>query len=162
MREVSATTKFTVYNRSELTNSLQELVKKAESHTKTAYAPFSNFPVGAALMLNTGEVLGASNQENSAYPSGLCAERSLLFYTGANYPEGIITDLAIAVTDVTDKTPFPCGGCLQVIAEYQFKQNTPINIYLIHPVLDEIWHGKGVENLLPYAFSRTHLGVSGK
>ena len=162
MREVSATTKFNIYTRGELPEGVKELLAEAESQTKNAYAPYSHFPVGAALRLESGKMLGANNQENSAYPSGLCAERNLLFFTGSNYPKENVIHLAVAVTDITDKTPYPCGACLQVIAETQFRQNSPINIYLIHPVLDEIWHCIGVQNLLPYAFSRTHLGVWGK
>lgn len=119
-----------------------------------AYAPYSNFRVGAALRLNSGEIITGNNQENSAYPSGLCAERVVLFYASAKYPNLIIESLAIIAQSndlAEDFIVTPCGACRQVLIESQFRQNKDIRVLMASTT------GKGlifnsVDLLLPFSF----------
>jgi len=100
-----------------------------------------------------------SNQENAAYPSGLCAERTAIFYTGANYPEATILKMAITAASDTNPTlsPIPpCGACRQSIAEYEFKQNQPIEIYFMGEK-GAIFKSDSLKNLLPITFDKNFL-----
>ncbi len=118
----------------ELDANIQNLVSKAYESTEKAYAPYSKFHVGAAVELNSGEIVLGNNQENIAYPSGLCAERVALFFAGANYPNEAVKNLIIvAKGDLIgpDDCLSPCGSCRQVIAETEMKQKSPIRIFLI-------------------------------
>lgn len=135
----------------------QQLVEAAKKARQGSHSPYSNFQVGAALRLASGKLVLGSNQENAAYPSGLCAERTALFWAGANHPGEIIEALAVCVKEGAPHLPFPCGSCLQVISEYQKKQEKVIDIYLIHPQEDLIYKASGVEQFLPFSFNRTHL-----
>ena len=113
---------------------VQELVHKAYEIAEKAYAPYSNFHVGAILEMEDGSVISGSNQENIAYPSGLCAERVALFYAGAQFPgKEIKRIVVVAKGDLIGKDDClsPCGSCRQVIAESERRQNTEIEIYLI-------------------------------
>jgi cytidine deaminase len=119
---------------SELDAHLQNLVAKAYESAANAYAPYSKFHVGAAVELNSGDIVMGNNQENIAYPSGLCAERVALFFVGANYPNETVKNLVIvAKGDLIgeDDCLSPCGSCRQVIAETEMKQKSPIKIFLI-------------------------------
>lgn len=119
---------------SELSAEEQELVKKAQEAASKAYAPYSDFFVGASVLLETGEVILGNNQENIAYPSGLCAERVALFYAGANHPGIAVQTLVIVARGELvgpDECISPCGSCRQVIAESEFRQKTPIRLILI-------------------------------
>lgn len=119
---------------SELSDGEQELVKKAQEAASRAYAPYSDFFVGASVLLETGEVILGNNQENIAYPSGLCAERVALFYAGANHPGVAVQTLVIVASGELvgpDECISPCGSCRQVIAESEFRQKTPIRLILI-------------------------------
>lgn len=135
------------------------LLEKANIARDTAYAPYSNFSVGAALLLENGEIFLGSNQENAAYPSGLCAERVAIFYAGASYP-GIVVKTLI-VTCSSKKTEInkplsPCGACRQAIAEYEIRQKKPIRIIMTGqkgPLLI----CEGIENLLPLLFNGEFL-----
>lgn len=126
------------------------LIQKAQQMAEGAYAPYSGFPVGAAVRLSDGTLFGASNQENAAYPSGLCAERVLLFYVSA---QGLIPQIeALAVYAPTSPMPVsPCGGCRQVMWEYQQHTPRPWKIYLVGQSTT-ILRLEGVEVLLPLAF----------
>jgi len=107
-----------------------EMAKKASS---TAYAPYSKFSVGAAILMDDGEIYTGSNQENIAFPSGLCAERTVLFYVGSNYPEKKVLKLAIYADGelVNNENPIsPCGGCRQVIAEVIKRQKQSFQLIL--------------------------------
>ena len=130
MKEIITQTQLFVYETfEELPIDIQNLMNQAVEIRKKAYAPYSRFRVGAALLLDNGKVVLGSNQENAAYPSGLCAERVAIFYAGANYPEAKILKMAISATsDLTSNTtPIPpCGSCRQSIAEYEFKQELNI------------------------------------
>lgn len=112
----------------------QELVTKAYEIMEKAYAPYSKFKVGATVRLENGEILRGSNQENIAYPSGLCAERTVLFYAGANFPDKKIETLCVvAKGDLVDIDAIlsPCGSCRQVMAESEKRQNKPYRVILV-------------------------------
>jgi len=139
---------------SELEEGWLDLLKAAESACDQAYAPYSNFTVGAALRLEDGSLIIGTNQENGAYPLGLCAERVAFFAAGSQHPDQKITRVAVAAkpSSSLDFSPVtPCGGCRQVMLEYEQKQDQPIPI---------IFRGKGgqvfkidsIEDLLPLPF----------
>lgn len=139
---------------SELPELEQNLVEKAFSISNDAYAPYSNFKVGAAVLLGNGEVVLGSNQENIAYPSGLCAERVALFYTGANYPNETIKLLVIvAKGDLLpfDKILSPCGSCRQVLVESESRQTEPFQVILVSQNRRTI-RFSSAKDLLPFAF----------
>jgi cytidine deaminase len=132
----------------------QDLVQKAYSIAEKAYAPYSNFRVGAMLLLEDGTEVAGNNQENIAYPSGLCAERVALFYAGANFPETAIQTLVIvAKGDLIkqDDCVSPCGSCRQVIAESEKRQSTNIRIILVSESGRTFVFDKGTD-LLVFAF----------
>jgi cytidine deaminase len=132
----------------------QDLVLKAYSIAEKAYAPYSNFRVGAMLLLEDGTEVAGNNQENIAYPSGLCAERVALFYAGANFPETAIQTLVIvAKGDLIkqDDCVSPCGSCRQVIAESEKRQSTNIRIILVSESGRTFVFDKGTD-LLVFAF----------
>ena len=141
----------------ELTESDQILVKKAFDVSKTAYAPYSKFHVGASLRLSNGEIITGSNQENIAYPSGLCAERVALFYTGANYPNEQIETLCVVAEGELlpiDKILSPCGACRQVMLETEVRQKKSYRIILVSQNGVSIVFDSAVD-LLPLAFGIT-------
>jgi len=112
----------------------QQLVEAAYRAAESAYAPYSNFSVGAALLLENDTILTGNNQENIAYPSGLCAERVALFYAGANYPGVAINTLVVvAKGDLVgpEDCISPCGSCRQVMAESEFRQEVPMRLILV-------------------------------
>ena len=125
MKEITITTQFTAYNAvNELPTDIQELMEQAIAVRKKAYAPYSKFRVGAAILLDNGQIVLGSNQENAAYPSGLCAERVAIFQAGAIYPEAKILKMAITAASDTNKTQVP--SLLAVLADNQLpnmKQN---------------------------------------
>ncbi len=157
MEIVKSEIELTRLTASELSAEYQSLVKEAKQALGGSHSPYSHFAVGAALLLESGEIIIGSNQENAAYPSGLCAERTALFYAGASHPGEVIRALAVVVQKPIERFPFPCGSCLQVMSEYQEKQDQPIDVLMIHPVSGEVMLSKGVQNLLPFAFKKSHL-----
>ena len=154
MQEKKIELSFILAHLSELSAEEQHLVSNAKSAFKTAYAPYSGFLVGASVLLENGEVINGSNQENVAYPSGLCAERVALFYAGAKYPNVKINTIAVSVLsknfEVTDVIS-PCGACRQVMAEYEDKQDKAIKV-ILHSPTDEVLIANTVEDLLPFMF----------
>lgn len=137
----------------------QDLCKEAVSAMATSHSPYSKFRVGAAVKLESGKIVYGSNQENAAYPSGLCAERVALFTIGSTYPGDKI--ISIAITAHTDNFPITepvtsCGACLQVMAEYEKKQSYPIEV-LFYCQNGSIIKTKGIKSLLPFAFAETRL-----
>ncbi len=157
MEILKSQVELTKFQQGEMATQYQSLISEAQGALKGSYAPYSNFPVGAAVLLHNGEVVIGSNQENAAYPSGLCAERTALFFTGASHPKTKIRAIAVVVQNPIGRFPFPCGSCLQVISEFQEKQSEPIDILMVHPNTSEVLLSKGVENLLPFAFKKSHL-----
>lgn len=143
----------------ELTEKDRLLCELSEQALTSSYSPYSKFRVGTAIRLRTGETILGSNQENLAYPSGLCAERVALFTIGANYPNAVIESMAItAQTDAFEilKPVTSCGGCLQVMAEFERKQNAPIEV-IFYCLGGEILKVPSVKSLLPFAFVEDKL-----
>lgn len=146
-----------VYNEYESLDQLdlrdRELAQAAIEATKSSYAPYSHFNVGAAVRLDNGEIIKGSNQENAAYPSGICAERTAMFYASANYPENAMTAIAITASQngtLCDNPVTPCGSCRQVMAQYQTKGGQPMEILLIGG--KKIWKFSKVDDVLPLIF----------
>ena len=138
---------------SQMTPEDQEMVAAAIQAQKGSYSPYSKFQVGAALKLENGLVLKGANQENAAYPSGLCAERTVMFFAGANYPDIPFDTLAIAGADhgvLCESPASPCGSCRQVMAEYQKKHKKPFNIILVGSTRIRKFHC--VDDVLPFIF----------
>ena len=160
MKKITITSQFSAYNSlQELPTDIQDLMEQAVAVRKNAYAPYSKFRVGAALLLDNGKIVLGSNQENAAYPSGLCAERVAIFHAGAIYPNAKIVKMAITAASDTNKTiaPIPpCGACRQSIAEYETRQETPIEIYFMGETGD-IYKSDSLKNLLPFMFDKKFL-----
>lgn len=150
----------TVYdNESELDSVAFALLQSAREATQTAYAPYSNFLVGAAVLLEDGTIVRGSNQENAAYPSGLCAERTAIFAAGANYPNQKVIMVAVTAKR-RGETAFvvanPCGSCRQVLAEYEEKQANPIQI-IMEGGDGKVYTCHSINMLLPMKFSSLNL-----
>lgn len=131
------------------------LVDAARGAVAGSYSPYSHFRVGAAILLSNGVTVTGANQENVAYPSGTCAERSACFYAGARYPEATFELIAIAARG-TDDTPVarpvaPCGACRQALLEYEMLAKHPVPVLLVGA--DEIYRLPSVASLLPLAFT---------
>lgn len=160
MKEIQINTSFTAFDSvTELPQEIQGLMQKAIEIRKNAYAPYSKFRVGAALLLDNGQIVLGSNQENAAYPSGLCAERVAVFHSNAIYPDATIVKMAISAASDINPTlsPIPpCGACRQSISEYEFKQNTPIEIYFMGES-GEVYKSDSIKNLLPLTFDKNFL-----
>lgn len=160
MRKINITSDFLVYaNVNELQSEIQNLMKKAVATRKKAYAPYSKFKVGAAILLDNGKIVLGSNQENAAYPSGLCAERVAIFQAGSIYPEAKILKMAITAASDANQTTTPippCGACRQSISEYEIKQEMPIEIYFMGEI-GEIYQSESIQNLLPLMFDKKFL-----
>ena len=143
----------------ELTIPVQKLIKKAAKAREKAYAPYSHFLVGAALELENGVIVSGNNQENASYPSGLCAERTAIYYAGAEFPNQKILRMAIvagSTKNPTTKPIPPCGACRQALSEYELKQSNPLELYFMG-TSGEIASSKSVENILPWVFDKTVL-----
>jgi cytidine deaminase len=154
MQEKKIQLSFITAHISELSENEKQLVENAKLALKTAYAPYSGFLVGSSVLLENGEIINGSNQENVAYPSGLCAERVALFYAGARYPDIKVKKIAVSVLsknfEVNDVIS-PCGACRQVMAEYEDKQEQSIKV-ILHSPTDEVLIANTVEDLLPFMF----------
>lgn len=143
----------------ELPQVAQKLMQQAIAARHRAYAPYSKFTVGCALLLDNGEVITGNNQENAAYPSGLCAERVAIFAAGATYPGVGIHMMALTASPEDDSlsTPVPpCGACRQSIAEYENRQQNPIPIYFMGAA-GQVVQAQSLEDLLPLVFDRSYL-----
>ena len=143
----------------ELPKEIVLLMNKAIEAREKAYAPYSNFNVGAALLLDNNEIITGSNQENASYPSGLCAERTAIYYANSQYPNNKIVRMAITAGSKKNKTTAPippCGACRQAIAEYEVKQESPIEIYFMGEI-GKIAKSDSLANLLPFIFDKSVL-----
>ena len=160
MKEVKIETTLQVYDHlNDTPKEVQDLMEQAISAREKAYAPYSKFNVGAALLLENKEIITGSNQENASYPSGLCAERTAIYFAGAKYPEEKITRMAISASSKihTTITPIPpCGACRQAISEYENKQNHPIEIYFMGES-GKVVRSNSLANLLPLGFDKSYL-----
>jgi cytidine deaminase len=160
MKEVKLETVLEIYNDiSELPESVRRIMKIAVEARESAYAPYSKFKVGAAILLENGEVIAGSNQENASYPSGLCAERTAIYYAHARYPDVKMKRMALTASSqkqITDRPIPPCGACRQAIAEYEKKQDEPIEIYFMG-AQGKVVKSKSLANLLPLLFDNSVL-----
>ena len=153
MEERKIVTSVLVYGYDELPEAYKMLVDAAKAATRNSYAPYSKFNVGAAILLENGEIVSGTNQENAAYPSGICAERTTLFYASASRPGKPMAALAIAACqggELVGEPVTPCGACRQVMAQYQLKSGMPMRILLVGA--HKIWEFAKVEDLLPLMF----------
>ena len=142
----------------ELENSYEELINNAKEAAEKAYAPYSKFKVGAAVMLENEVIVKGNNQENAAYPSGLCAERVAIFYANAQYPDIAIKAIAIAALTTSGFTmePIPpCGSCLQVMLESEQKSNSSIQVFLYGQ--NKITVADSIKQFLPVNFTKDML-----
>ena len=138
---------------------IQLLLQSSIEAMHRAYATYSNFHVGAAVLLEDGRTIQGNNQENAAYPSGLCAERVAIFAAGANFPGIVITAIAITASSATFTSGdpvTPCGSCRQSMLEYELKQNAPIAVYLLSPS-GQVIRIPSVSQLLPLYFESKNL-----
>lgn len=143
---------FEYENLNDLPDEYRGLLYKAREATGNAYAPYSGFFVGAAVLLGNGEVITGNNQENAAYPSGLCAERVALFYASANYPDEAVVAIAISASDKSGKIRgevSPCGSCRQVLLETESRFEKPVKVILDGQKIKIV---EGIENFLPLGF----------
>ena len=140
----------------------RELVDAAKEATHRSYAPYSHFSVGAAVRLADGTIVTGSNQENAAYPSGTCAERTALFYANARHPDLPVHTMAVAARDasgfLTSPIP-PCGACRQVLLETENRYHHPMRIILFGT--EESYLLDGTSSLLPLSFGMKHLKGNG-
>lgn len=160
MKPLIITSTLEVYDSiDEVPADVQELMKKAIEVRDAAYAPYSKFKVGAAISLDNNETVVGSNQENASYPSGLCAERTAVYYAGAKYPESKILKIAISAKSlkhqVTSPVP-PCGACRQALVEYEVKQKEPIELYFMGEA-GKVMKAESVKDILPLVFDNTCL-----
>ncbi|MBV1924587.1 MAG: cytidine deaminase [Flavobacteriaceae bacterium] len=134
-------------------------MNKAHEAREKAYAPYSHFRVGATLLLESGTIISGNNQENAAYPSGLCAERVAVYHAGAVYPSQKITSLAITARSlnkkITEPIP-PCGACRQALVEYEVKQESDIETYFMGES-GKIIKANSIKDLLPLIFNKEYL-----
>lgn len=146
------------YSMEELSAADQKLLNCAREAARNAYSPYSGFHVGSAVMMENGEIVKANNQENAAYPSGLCAERVALFYAASNFPGIPVKVVAISGTDhenILLPLVKPCGACCQVLSEYEDLAGSPIRVILDGSI--GITVIEGIDNLLPFRFTRNDL-----
>lgn len=160
MKPLTITSRLEVYDSvDELPEDVKHLMSKAFEARNNAYAPYSNFKVGAALILDNNEVVIGSNQENASYPSGLCAERTAAFAAGAMYPNNKIEKIAISAKSMRRQVVAPvppCGACRQALAEYEGKQNQAIELYFMGET-GKVVKADSIKDLLPLLFDNSCL-----
>lgn len=155
MKEINITTRIEVLGYDELPPQLLSLVEAARKTTSRSYAPYSHFSVGAAILLDNGQMVTGSNQENAAYPSGTCAERTACFYAHSAYPDSRMEVIAIAARGVDgeflDNPISPCGGCRQALLEYENLAGRNMKVILVGA--SKVYVIPSIKSLLPLAFS---------
>ncbi len=160
MKPLTITSRLEVYESiEEVPQDVQNLMEKAIEVRDAAYAPYSNFKVGAAIYLENDETVVGSNQENASYPSGLCAERTAVYYAGAKFPNTRILKIAISAKSLRHKvvSPVPpCGACRQALVEYEVKQDEAIELYFMGET-GKVVKADSVKDLLPLVFDSTCL-----
>lgn len=147
------------YQPEAVSNEIKQLIEMAKKAALNAYAPYSNFQVGAALQLDNGKIITGNNQENACYPTGLCAERVAFFSAKSQYPVSKILSIAIVAKRSADdffKLATPCGSCRQAMSEYENNQNQNIAVYLADAD-GTVFESESIDNLLPFKFSDKDL-----
>lgn len=159
MKEMILESKVKVCTYDEFSNEEKKLIDAAREAATRSYAPYSQFNVGAAVQLSDGTIVTGNNQENAAYPSGLCAERTTLFWAGSQYPDKAVETLAIAARTKSGELPVPippCGACRQVILETEQRYNKPIRI-ILYGAKECYLIEDGIKALLPLRFDADFL-----
>lgn len=155
MKDIELLTTIQAKSYGELDARERGLVERAQAATGGSYSPYSHFRVGAAILLDNGEVIAGANQENVAFPSGTCAERSAAFYAGANYPEAHFEMIAIASVGTDGLVPeiptAPCGACRQALLEYEMRAGH--NVPLLLAGREVVYRLPSVRSLLPLSFT---------
>ncbi len=158
MRTQDIVAKIQVYTIDECNEEKKKLIEAAKEATKRAYAPYSKFHVGAALLLENGEIITGSNQENAAYPTTLCAERTAIFYANSQNPDMPISTIAVAAFadgDFTEEACAPCGSCRQVISEVENRYGKPVSVIMYGK--KHIYEVSTIQSLLPLSFGKENL-----
>ena len=159
-KKLSIISDFEVYDSAKDLNPQENiLLQKAKEALENAHAPYSNFYVGASVLLENGEIIIGNNQENAAYPSGLCAERVAIFFASASFSNIAIKTIAIScksLNTIIEGPVTPCGACRQVIAEYETKFNKPIRI-IMQGEKGDVYAANGIQSLLTLMFNRKYL-----
>ena len=158
MEEIHLDIKIEQYAMEELSDSEQELVRSAIKAMHNAYANYSRFYVGAALRLANGQIVIGANQENAAFPSGLCAERSAIFAAQSRCPEQAIVAMAVAARNekgFLSEPITPCGACRQVVLEMEDRYKQPVRILLYGE--NRIFELSSIKDLLPLSFVDAHM-----
>lgn len=159
MKEMNISTTVKVCAIEDFSSEDRELINAARAATSGSYAPYSHFSVGAAVRLDDGTIVTGNNQENAAYPSGLCAERTTLFWANARYPHNAVDTLAIAARTDSGELPVPippCGACRQVILEVEKRFQRPIRI-ILYGAKESYLIEDGIKALLPLSFDAGYL-----
>lgn len=160
MKKINVTTSAIMFDDlSELSSNDQLLMNKAIEARKKAYAPYSKFNVGVALLLSNEEIILGNNQENAAYPSGMCAERVAIWKAGSEYPNMIVKKIAITAASensTVNKPVGPCGACRQTLSEYEINQKEPIEIIFMGEV-GKVIKTESLLSLLPFSFDSSYL-----
>ena len=157
MNKKSLNIEYLEYDSVKLMNSEErDLITQADENLKNAYAPYSKFKVSAVCQMENGVVVKGTNQENGAYPSGLCAERVAIFAAKSQFPDKKV-DKIVITTELTTTSPVsPCGACRQVLIEYELTQNQPIEL-IMKSGDSKVWKFKSVKDILPFAFDGEFL-----
>jgi len=151
-------TKISISTIEECNNDTKNLIKKAQDIALKAYAPYSNFHVGAAVLLSNGEVITGNNQENAAYPAGICAERTALAYANAQHPNIPVEAIAIVAyhnNSFTDDICSPCGICRQFLVEVENKFDHPMRVIMCSN--NQVYEVATAKDLLPLSFDKSNL-----
>lgn len=158
MESLEIITKIRIYSILEYSEQKKILIEEAKKAAFSAYAPYSNYQVGAAILLNNDTIITGNNQENAAYPSGLCAERTALFYANSRYPDIAVKAIAIAAYNkgsFTKDVCTPCGSCRQVLVEAENRYEQPIEIIMYGN--DYIYEVDSIRDLLPLSFGKSSM-----
>lgn len=164
MRQRIFSEPYRIYSYDELTEEDRQLIDEARRATFNSYSPYSRFSVGAALRLHDGNIVCGSNQENAAYPSGLCAERTALFYANSQYPGQAVEALAIAARnergEFVRRPVSPCGACRQAMLETERRFRRPLRVLLAGT--ENILELPGISLLLPFSFDASSMEQDGQ
>ena len=144
----------------DLNEELKELLVQADDNLKNAYAPYSKFKVSAVCKLSNGVLIKGTNQENGAYPSGLCAELVAIFAAKSQFPDQKVEKIVITTEQTATEPVSPCGACRQVLIEYEITQNQPIELTMKSGD-SKVWQFKSVSDILPFAFNGEFLKEKG-
>ena len=160
MKEINTgSTAFIYEDINELSDVDKNLMKVAVEATKTAYAPYSGFNVGAALLMEDGSIIIGNNQENAAYPSGMCAERVAIWKSGSSFPNKKVKKIAITAVSSNkqlDKPVGPCGACRQTLLEYEINQKEDVEVFFMGEI-GNVVKTSSIASLLPFSFDSSYL-----